>query len=61
LERVDVVDRNGHRPATREGTNGVNNKERQEERKRKDRELLEKATEIAIEMYAPALKELEKH
>ena len=34
---------------------------RSTERKRKELELIEKATEIAIEMYEPALKELEKH
>ena len=40
-----------------EGTNRV----RSTERKRKELELIEKAAEIAIEIYKPALKELEKH
>ena len=30
-------------------------------RKRKEQKLVEIATEIAIELYGPALKELEKH
>ena len=34
---------------------------RSTERKRKERKLIDLATEIAIEMYEPALKELEKH
>ena len=37
------------------------NRVRSSERKRKEKELIEKATEIAIEIYKPALKELEKH
>ena len=54
------------KPAT-EGTNRVSGARspsaegRGTERKRKDLKLIEKATEIAIEMYEPALKELEKH
>jgi hypothetical protein len=57
------MDGNGHHPhvTNTEGTNGVTNKERQEQRKRKDLERLDKATDVAIELYEPALKELEKH
>ncbi len=58
-----VMARNGARPgtpATKEGTQIVG-KKRTEERKRREQELLEAATELAIELYGPALKELEKH
>ena len=50
-----------------EGTNRVSGARslsaegRNTERKRKERKLIDLATEIAIEMYEPALKELEKH
>lgn len=46
--------------ATTEGTDRMNGV-RSTERKRKEQKLIEKATEIAIEIYEPALKELEKH
>jgi hypothetical protein len=55
--------RNGARlgtPATKNRTQLVGKKQT-EERKRRDQELLEAATELAIELYGPALKELEKH
>jgi hypothetical protein len=31
------------------------------QRKRKEQELVKMATDLAIELYGPALKELEKH
>jgi hypothetical protein len=34
---------------------------KREKRKRSEQELVEKATQLAIELYAPALKELERH
>ena len=46
--------------ATTEGTKELRGA-RTDERKRKDLELIDKATKIAIEIYEPALKELEKH
>ncbi len=45
---------------TTEGPDRMNGA-RSTERKRKDIKLIDKATEIAIEIYEPALKELEKH
>ncbi len=55
--------RNGRRPeltkGAKEGTEVTTR--RIDERKRKELELLEKATDLAIELYGPALKELEKH
>jgi len=50
--------RNGKTPtvtqATRDG-------KRLSEKKRKEQKLLELATDLAIDLYGPALKELEKH
>lgn len=56
--------RNGERPeatrATKEG-NGRMAPPRRDDRKKKEQRLIEAATELVIEMYGPALKELEKH
>lgn len=53
--------RNGYRPQmAKKGISSMNDK-RSEERRRREQELIDKATELAIEMYGPALKELEKH
>ena len=57
-------DATGYRPRTNglstEGSNGVTTGQR-EERRRKEQELIDKATKLAIELYGPALKELAQH
>jgi hypothetical protein len=55
---------NGKRPAMTKATKGgsaVVSEKKREERRRKEHKLLEAATDLVIEMYGPALKELEKH
>lgn len=56
--------RNGARPqatsTTKERVNSVSERKRRES-KRKEDKLIQIATDLAIELYAPALKELAKH
>jgi hypothetical protein len=55
---------NGERPAMTKATKdgiGTASQRKREARKRKERKLLEATTDLVIEMYGPALKELEKH
>lgn len=63
-EVVTVMKENGKRPAMTKATkdgNGTVSQRKRDERKRKEQKLLEAATDLVIEMYGPALKELEKH
>ncbi len=46
--------------ATKDGMKEVSQRKR-DEKKKKEQKLVEIATEIAIEQYGPALKELENH